>query len=90
MKAPKRIFILALAGILLLLIVLDREVAKSSQNTVPRALMARVRQSTDAQAVALGNSLIGVGFNEPSFDAGMGLDKRDGAINLGMGGSSAV
>src|SRR5271154_5552854 len=90
MKAPKRIFILALAGILLMLIALDREVARSSQNTVPRALMARVRQSTNAQAVALGNSLIGVGFNEPSFDAGMELDKSDGAINLGMGGSSAV
>src|SRR5271169_3397272 len=90
MKAPKRIFILALAGILLVLIALDREVARSSQNTVPRALMARVRGSTDAHAVALGNSLIGVGFNEASFNEGMGLDKRDGAINLGMGGSSAV
>jgi hypothetical protein len=63
MKAPKRTFILALAGILPLLIALDREVARSSQNTVPRALMARVRQSPDAQALALGNSLIGVGFN---------------------------
>ncbi len=81
---------MALAGILLVLIALDREVARSSQNTVPRALMARVRESPDAQAVALGNSLIGVGFNEPSFDGGMELDKRDGAINLGMGGSSAI
>jgi hypothetical protein len=90
MKAPKRIFVLALAGILLLLVALDREVARSSQNTVPRALMARAQKSADAKAVALGNSLIGVGFNEPSFDAGMGLDQRDGAINLGMGGSSAV
>jgi hypothetical protein len=90
MKTPKRIFILALAGILLMLIALDREVARSSRNTVPRLLMARVRGSTDAKAVALGNSLIGVGFNESSFDDGMELDKRDGAINLGMGGSSAV
>ena len=90
MRAPKHIFFLALAGILLVLIALDREVARSSQNTVPRALMARVRESPEAQAVALGNSLIGVGFNEPSFNEGMELDKRDGAINLGMGGSSAV
>jgi hypothetical protein len=90
LKAPKRIFILALAGILVLLIALDREVARSAQNTVPRALMARVQESTDAKALALGNSLIGVGFVEPSFNAGMALDKRDGAINLGMGGSSAV
>ena len=90
MKAPKHIFFLAFAGILLLLVALDRELARSSQNTVPRALMARVGESTDAKALALGNSLIGVGFVEPSFDVGMGLDKRDGAINLAMGGSSAV
>jgi hypothetical protein len=90
LRAPKYIFFLALAGILLVLFALDREVARSSQKTVPRALMERVRESTGAQAVALGNSLIGVGFNEPSFNEGMELDKRDGAINLGMGGSSAV
>jgi hypothetical protein len=90
MKAPKRIFILALGGILLLLIALDLEVARSSQNTVPRALMARVRESRDAKAVALGNSLVGVGFIEASFDAGWDLDGRKRAINLGMGGSSAV
>ncbi len=90
LKAPKYIFILALAGILLALIALDREVARSSQNTTPRALMARTRASTGAQAVALGNSLIGVGFNESSFDDGMALAKQDGSINLGMGGSSAV
>jgi hypothetical protein len=90
MHPPKRIFILALAGILLLLIALDRAVARSAQNTVSRALMARTRVSTDAKAVALGNSVIGVGFNESSFDAAMGLGKQDGAINLGMGGSSAV
>jgi len=90
MHPPKRIFILALAGILLLLIALDRAVARSAQNTVPRTLMARTRVSADARALALGNSVIGVGFNESSFDAAMGLGKPDGAINLGMGGSSAV
>jgi len=52
--------------------------------------MSRVRQSTGAQAVALGNSLIGVGLQELSFDAGMGLDKQSGSINLAMGGSSAI
>jgi hypothetical protein len=90
MRAPKRIFLLALAGILLLLIALDRAVARSSQNTVPRALMARVRESTDAKALALGNSLVGVGFIETSFDAGWDSDGRMRSINLGMGGSSAV
>lgn len=52
--------------------------------------MSRARQSTGAQAVALGNSLIGVGFQEPSFDEGMGLAKPSGSINLAMGGSSAI
>jgi hypothetical protein len=90
LDAPKRIFILALAGILLLLVALDREVARLSWNTIPRLTMARLGQSTGAQAVALGNSLIGVGFQEPSFDAGMGLGKPAGSINLAMGGSSAI
>lgn len=90
MHAPKRIFFLALAGILILLAALDRAVARSAQNTVPRLLMARARESTGAKALALGNSLIGVGFVESSFDGAMGLDNRDGAVNLAMSGSSAV
>jgi hypothetical protein len=90
LDAPKRIFFLALAGILLLLVGLDREAARLSWNTIPRWTMSRVRQSTGARAVALGNSLIGVGFQEPSFDAGMGLDQRSGSINLAMGGSSGI
>jgi hypothetical protein len=90
MQPPKRIFILALAGVLLLLIALDRAVDRAAQNSVPRALMARARESTGAQALALGNSLIGVGFNESAFNQGMSLNKENGAINLGMGGSSAI
>jgi hypothetical protein len=90
LDAPKRIFILALAGILLMLAVLNREVSRASWNTIPRWTMSRVRQSTGAQTIALGNSLIGVGFNEPSFDAGMGVGKPQGSINLAMGGSSGI
>jgi hypothetical protein len=90
LDAPKRIFILALAGIVLMAAALDREVARLSRNTIPRWTMGRVRQSTGAQAIALGNSLVGVGFNEPSFDAGMGVGKLQGSINLAMGGSSGV
>jgi hypothetical protein len=90
LHAPKRIFFLALAGILLLLAGLDREVARLSSHTIPRWTMSRVRQSRGAQALALGNSLVGVGFNESGFDAGMGLDKQSGSIDLAMGGSSAI
>ena len=90
MKAPKRIFFLALASFLLLLAALDREVARLSWNTVPRWTMSRVRQSSGSQVIALGNSLIGVGFKEPSFDEGAGLAKPNGSLNLAMGGSSGV
>jgi hypothetical protein len=90
LNAPKRIFFLALAGILLLLAALDLEVARLSWNTVPRWTMSRVRQSTGAQVIALGNSLIGVGFKEPSFDEGAGLAQPNGSLNLAMGGSSGV
>src|SRR5579862_5831687 len=81
MDAPKRIFILALAGIVLMLAALDREVARLSRITIPRWTMERVRQSRGAQTIALGNSLIGVGFNETSFDAGMGVGQPQGSIN---------
>jgi len=88
--APKRIFFLALAGILALFAALDREVGRLAQNTIPRGAMGRVRQATEAQVLAMGNSLIGVGFKEPSFDAGMMLDKQSGSLNVAMGGSSAI
>jgi len=88
--APKRIFILALAGIVLMLAALDREVARLSWNTIPRWTMGRVRQSRGAQTIALGNSLMGVGFNEASFDAGLSAGMQQGSINLAMGGSSGV
>lgn len=90
MHAPKRIFFPALAGILVLFGALDWEVARQAANTVPRWTMGRVRQATGAQVLAMGNSLIGVGFKEPSFDGGMGLDKQSGSISVAMGGSSAI
>ncbi len=90
MNAPKRIFFLALAGIVLLLAAVDHKVARLSWNTIPRWTMSRVRQSTGAQVIALGNSLIGVGFQERSFDEGMRLTQPNGSLSLAMGGSSGV
>jgi hypothetical protein len=89
-RAPKRVFFLALAGLLTFLVALDCEVGRLSWNTIPRWTMERVRQAVGAQALAMGNSLIGVGFQEPSFDAGMGLNRQSGSINVAMGGSSAI
>jgi hypothetical protein len=90
LHGPKHIFILALTGILLLAAALDREVARLSSNTIPRWTMGRLRQSTGSETIALGNSLIGVGFQEESFDLGTGRPKPQGSINLAMGGSSGV
>lgn len=52
--------------------------------------MAHARESTGAQVVGLGNSLMGVGFVESSVDSGMQLDSAHGAVNLAMGASSPV
>lgn len=92
MKLSKRIFALTLAGLLLLLAVLDRAVGIAAQDSTPRRQMARVRNSSGASVLALGNSLIGVGFVESSFDEGMEANERarEGALNLAMGGSSAL
>jgi hypothetical protein len=68
----------------------SHRVGVASQDSVPRAQMARVRDAKDASVVALGNSLIGVGFVEASYDQGAQLDKPNGAINLAMGASSAA
>jgi hypothetical protein len=89
-KIPRRAFLLALAGPLLALAAINHEVGVAARTSVPRWEMGRARASKDASVIALGNSLIGVGFVEASFDQGMQLDKKQGAINLAMGGSSAV
>jgi hypothetical protein len=89
-KISRRAFLIALAGPLIALAALNHWVSVAAAKSVPRWEMGRVRASTDASVVALGNSLIGVGFVEDSFDQGMQLDKAHGAINVAMGGSSAV
>ena len=89
-QSPKRIFFLALAGILVLFAALDWEVGRLGRNAIPRWTMGRLRQANGAQALAMGNSLIGVGFQEQAFDTGMGLEKQSGSINVAMGGSSAI
>jgi hypothetical protein len=85
----KRKVLLALAGLLLLLFALNETVARSARDTFPRQLMARVRESPGAGVVALGNSLVGVGFDESAFDEGIGLNEQQG-INLGLGNSTPV
>jgi hypothetical protein len=90
MTVSKRQVFLALAGLLLLLFALSEAVGRSARDTVPRQLMARIVASPDASVVALGNSLVGVGFDELAFDEGMKLDPQHGMINLGIGASTPV
>src|ERR1700691_6521516 len=87
---PRRAFLLALAGPLLALAALDHAVGVAARTSVPRWEMGRAQAAREASSLALGNSLIGVGFVENSFNQGMQTDQRHGAINLAMGGSSAV
>jgi hypothetical protein len=52
--------------------------------------MAHARQSTHAIVVAIGNSLVGAGFDEAALDRGMNLKPDRGAVNLALGASSPV
>ncbi len=89
-QAPQRVFFLAFTGLIVFLTAMDWAVGRFSRHTIPRRTMERVCQATGAQVLAMGNSLVGVGFQERSFDAGMGLDERSGSMNVAMGGSSAI
>jgi hypothetical protein len=90
MTVSRRQVFLALGGLLLLLFALNEAVRSSARDTMPRQLMARVRESPGAGVLALGNSLVGVGFEESAFDEGMELGHRHGMINLGLGNSTPV
>jgi hypothetical protein len=90
MTVSKRQVLLALAGLALILFALNEAVARSAGDTVPRQLMARVRETPGISVLALGNSLVGVGFEESAFDEGMGADQGHGMINLGLGNSTPV
>lgn len=87
---PRRHVFLALTGLLVILAALNAWVAGNARDTVPRQLMARVRESPGTRVLALGNSLVGVGFEEAAFDEGIGLDRQQGMINLGLGDSTPV
>jgi hypothetical protein len=90
MTVSRRQVVLAFAGLLLLLFALNEAVGRSARDTVPRQLLARIAASPGSGVVALGNSLVGVGFEESAFDEGIGLDPRHGMINLGLGNSTPV
>jgi hypothetical protein len=75
---------------LLALALVDRQIAALAQTDVPHSMMGRVRGAKGASVTAMGNSLMGVGFVEDSFDRGAQLGKANGAINIAMGGSSAI
>lgn len=67
---------------LLVLLALNWAVAFATRNSVPRRVMALARQSTGAVVMALGNSLIGAGFDAEAFDKGMGLSQERRSVNL--------
>jgi len=89
-RASKRVFFLPLAGILIFLAAFDGFIAARTQHSIARRLLAHARESSGAEVVGLGNSLMGVGFEEASIDAGMQTDSAHGAVNLAMGASSPV
>jgi len=89
-SVSKRQLIFSLAGLLLVLCLLDRAVAWMARESYPRRLMSRLRETPGAQVLALGNSVIGTGIVEASLDESLGLGRENGTINLGMGASWPV
>ena len=90
MGITKRQFFASLAALLLILLAVNVAVAIATRNSVPRRVMAHARQSPGAIVVALGNSLVGAGFDEAAFDRGMNLQPDRGAVNLALGASTPV
>lgn len=86
----RRFFLFPVAGLLVCLVGLNAAVRFATRNSVPRRLMQHARESQSASVLALGNSLIGAGFSENSFDAGMGLNQASASVNLALGASSPV
>jgi hypothetical protein len=83
-------FYYSLAALLLLMAGLNAVVAYTTRNSVPRRQMARARQAPDTTVLAIGNSLIGAGFDESSFDRGMQLSPNRGSLNFALGYSLPV
>jgi hypothetical protein len=52
--------------------------------------MHHALESQSARVLALGNSLMAAGFEEPVFDSAAALPTREGAVNLSLGASSPV
>lgn len=86
----KRQFLFALAGLVAALLALDHWAGKTPPNTVPRRLMAHARQFSHGNVLALGNSIMGVGFEESAFDRSIGSSPESGGVDLGMGASIPV
>jgi hypothetical protein len=89
-RVSKLSLLLAAAVVLAALAIADRKVDALARTDVPHWMMSRVRDAQGASVAAMGNSLIGVGFVEDSFNEGAQLDKTKGSINMAMGGSSAI
>ena len=90
MTFSARGFYYSLAALLLLMAGLNAVVAYTTRNSVPRRQMARARQAPDTTVLAIGNSLIGAGFDESSFDRGMQLSPNRGSLNFALGYSLPV
>jgi len=72
------------------LVAMNAGVAVLTRNSLPRRVMAHARQAKNASVVAIGNSLIAAGFDESAFDSGLGAEKEQGSVNVGLGASSPV
>ena len=85
-----RKLVLTAAVLLAGLLAMNLVFAYLTQNSVPRRVMRRARESQSASVLALGNSLVASGFDNKAFDAGAGLAAPRASVNLGLGAASPV
>jgi hypothetical protein len=90
MEITKRQLFVSLAGLLAVLVAANMAVSMSTRNSVPRRVMTRARQATDARIAAFGNSLIAADLNELAVSRSAGLNPNAGTANIGLGASSPV
>jgi hypothetical protein len=86
----KRPFLYSLLLLLVLLAGMNWVVSVAARTTLPRRLLAHAAEARDTKVVALGDSLVAVGFSESAFDGVLRPGGERGSANLGLNGSTPV
>ena len=91
MPVTKRQFFASLLVLAVCLVAANEFIAFLTRHSLPRRFLANIADAPGAPIVALGNSLLVVGFDVPEFNSLMNFNgPGNGAINLAMGSTNPV